>query len=92
MLDVRRPTSATPATSPARATSRTGLPALYVDGVGRRTVVTISTTGTRAAIAAGVALAPRGVDTHPVIDGGMPELKGSRSAAAEDDGFRHSGA
>ncbi len=47
------------------------LPALS-DGVGERTVVTICTTGTRAAIAASV-LAARGVDARPVIDGGMPD-------------------
>jgi hydroxyacylglutathione hydrolase len=55
------------------------LPALS-DGVGERTVVTICTTGTRAAIAASV-LAARGVDARPVIDGGMPdwEQRGGRT-------------
>ena len=53
------------------------LPALS-DGVGERTVVTICTTGARAAIAASV-LAARGIDARPVLDGGMPD--GSSAAA-----------
>jgi glyoxylase-like metal-dependent hydrolase (beta-lactamase superfamily II)/rhodanese-related sulfurtransferase len=55
------------------------LPAL-ADGVGERTVVTICTSGTRAAIAASV-LAARGVDARPVLDGGMPdwEQRGGRT-------------
>ena len=47
------------------------LPALS-DGVGDRPVVTICTTGARAAIAASV-LSARGIDARPVLDGGVPD-------------------
>jgi hydroxyacylglutathione hydrolase len=47
------------------------LPALS-DGVGNLPVVTICTSGTRAAIAASV-LAARGIDARPVLDGGVPD-------------------